>query len=943
MAQPTLHPGDHATAPVPPPRRKRSLTAMEVAEAAALADVAAAICVLSRILPIAGAAMLVASIPFAVLGIRRRLRVCVLATVIGWIVGLLFGGYTAANMVGAAAIAGCFAGIAIRRRWSPLSVVVRGIVVIGIPSAALTTGLLAVFASYREFVFENIRNGTAGTARIFANAGIAQVEDFDAGVRRALEVWPITIAVVGLVGAAGGALLTAVFVWRPAQSIARRLGDIATDDTVADAGAVAPVPLHARGVTVVHPGSTTPTIAGVDLDVLPGSLVAVVGHNGAGKSTLARVVSGRAPTHGDVWRPGSAGLGMPGGTAMIGQRPETSVLALAVGDDLAWGVPDMTPERSREVLDRVGLDLDLDAETARLSGGQLQRLAVASALVRAPGLLVSDESTAMIDGRGRADLMGLYRGLANDGTAVVHVTHDPVEMRGADAVIALPGGTSEPAVPVPDQGGRWLRGGEVRVENLSFAHDSGTPWDREVLRDVSMTVAPGQTVLVTGANGSGKTTLARLLAGIEKPVHGTVTVDGEPVRNDRTCALYGQQFARLSLVRSRVRDDICDAAGVDHAQGRLVWQALRELGLDPAQVAEARIDHLSVGQQRRVALAGLLAARPRVLVLDEPLAGLDTASRHAMVAALYRVRASGTTLVIVTHDETELTQIADRVVEVSPLPALPDARPTGKASRASLVSAVGRVLPQTSPAKRLWVGTKVFAIVATAAMLGWNPSWTTVGAAAALAVVWTLAGRVSFSALPRLPWWVPVVALAGGTVTAMGGGAPYVTVADVRLGLGGASTFGILISITVVSLYLSLLFCWTTPMVEVPAFLQRMVGWFARLRIPVQPVAVGVTVALRLLPFMLTDFRALLQTIAQRRTPGPQSFTQRAQQWSACLPIVCSLAVQNAREVATSLDNRGGVGTVARRDRRPGVLDIVVILAILALTVGCGVVVGARY
>lgn len=235
------------------------------------------------------------------------------------------------------------------------------------------------------------------------------------------------------------------------------------------------------------------------------------------------------------------------------------------------------------------------------------------------------------------------------------------------------------------------------------------------------------------------------------------------------------------------------------------------------------------------------------------------------------------------------------------------------------------------------------AIVATALMLGWNPSWVTVGAAASVAVVWTVAGRISVRTLPRLPLWIPVVTLLGGAVTAYGGGAPYVTIGDVRLGLGGANTFAVLISITIVSLYLSLLFTWTTPMVEVPAFLQRVVGWFARVRIPVQAVAVGVTAALRLLPFLITDFRALLQTIEQRRTPGPRSFTDRAVQWSSCLPIVCSLAVQNAREVATSLDNRGGIGSVARRDRRPGVVDVVVIIAVLALTVSCAVLIDSSY
>ncbi|MBT0567344.1 DUF2232 domain-containing protein [Williamsia sp. CHRR-6] len=923
--------------------KRRPITAIEAAEAAAFADVAAAICVLSRVLPIAGAATLVAAIPFALLGSRRRLRVCVLAGVTGWIVALLFGGYGTANMVLWSAVMGCFCGIAIRREWKVGTMIGVGVIGVAIPVAAFTTGVLAIFADYRQLVFDNIRNGLRGLARALSNGGYVSVDGFNDAVDTALRAWPITISVATLVGTLLSLLFTYLFAAPPTRSLTRRLGVPHDGRLVADTGVVAPVPLSLRDISVTHPGAAAPTIAGIDADIGVGGLVAVAGRNGAGKSTLVQIISGREPTYGFIRRAGDPGLGAPGGTAVIGQRPETSVLGLQVGDDLAWGAQNLTPGMSRALLDRVGLSVSLDAETARLSGGQLQRLAIAGAMGRNPGLLISDESTSMIDGTGRVQLMKLYRDVADHGTTVVHVTHDPRELAVADQTIVVPGGGVEidratrTDTGAPTATRFAVRGGRVDLRGVGFAHDSGTPWHREVLADVSMTIHPGQTVVITGPNGAGKTTLARLIAGIERPDSGTITLDGEPVRNDRTGALFGHQFARLSLVRARVRDDICDAAGVDSASGKLVHEALRELGLDPWAIAEMRVDHLSVGQQRRVALAGLLAAKPRVLVLDEPLAGLDEASRAAMVDALARVRASGTTLVIVTHDLGELATIADRAIEVTPLGPKPI--PPGRRSKATLFSAVGRVLPRESPARSLWVGTKVFGLVATALMFGISPSWITVGIGAAIAAVWTAAGRIPTAALPRLPWWLVGVTLIGAVFTALGGGSPFVTILGVKLGLGGVNTWGILISITVLSFYLSLLFCWTTPMVEVPAFGQRVVGWGRRVGLRLQAVAVAVTVSLRLLPFMIGDFRALLQAVGQRRAPGKRTVQRRLEEAAAAMAIACALAAQNAREVAASMDNRGGIGVVARADRRPAARDLMVIGVMVAVVV-LGIVVG---
>ena len=145
----------------------------------------------------------------------------------------------------------------------------------------------------------------------------------------------------------------------------------------------------------------------------------MVGHNGSGKSTLARLLAGRTPTAGRLARPGAPALGRPGGTAMVFQRPETQVLGVRVADDLRWGLPPAHPVDVDALLAAVGLAGFALRETATLSGGELQRLAIAAALARGPALLISDESTTMLDPDGRRLVMEVLRGLPDQGTAVV--------------------------------------------------------------------------------------------------------------------------------------------------------------------------------------------------------------------------------------------------------------------------------------------------------------------------------------------------------------------------------------------------------------------------------------------------------------------------------------------------------------------------------------------
>jgi energy-coupling factor transport system ATP-binding protein len=128
----------------------------------------------------------------------------------------------------------------------------------------------------------------------------------------------------------------------------------------------------------------------VALRLEPAEFLTIVGHNGSGKSTLARMLVGALPTEGTIVRGGAPGLGAQDGSALIFQRPDAQVLGVRVRDDLRWGLPSTRVVDTEDLLARVGLEGFSDRETATLSGGELQRLAVASALARQPRLVVSD-------------------------------------------------------------------------------------------------------------------------------------------------------------------------------------------------------------------------------------------------------------------------------------------------------------------------------------------------------------------------------------------------------------------------------------------------------------------------------------------------------------------------------------------------------------------------
>lgn len=213
----------------------------------------------------------------------------------------------------------------------------------------------------------------------------------------------------------------------------------------------------------------------------------------------------------------------------------------------------------------------------------------------------------------------------------------------------------------------------LECRDVAYSYRRGTPMEAEALRGVTLEVAAGELLGLVGPTGSGKSTLIQHFNGLLRPSRGRVVVAGHDLwapRADRRAArrLVGLlfQFAESQLFEETVRRDVGygpRALGLDadEVEAR-VDEALRQVGLDPARFGDRSPFALSGGEMRRVALAGVLAMRPRVLVLDEPTAGLDPRARAELLDHIRVLHARGLTIVLVTHNMDEVALLARRVV-----------------------------------------------------------------------------------------------------------------------------------------------------------------------------------------------------------------------------------------------------------------------------------------
>jgi peptide/nickel transport system ATP-binding protein len=478
-------------------------------------------------------------------------------------------------------------------------------------------------------------------------------------------------------------------------------------------------------------------VRGVSLRIARGEVLGLVGESGSGKSMTALSIAGLTPaaarvsvghlsvagqvlartTPADWRRLRRDALGFVFQNPMRALNPRLTVgalirEALPAGEQGAVAVH----RRALELMDDVGIDRArerLSQYPHELSGGLAQRVVIALALARRPKLLIADEPTTALDVSVQAQILDLIDRLRREhGLGVLLVSHD-LEVIGdrADRVAVMYAGEivetgpcrevigrpshdytqgllaatpgrliaarAAEAVATPAPGARPLAEA-VGVSRSFTIGGLRLPWRparrRDAVRDVTVTVRPGESLGIVGESGSGKTTLARMLVGLETPDTGAIRFEGREVKG-----FDAAERARWRRDVQFVFQDNAAALDPRHPIGRSILEPLITRGLSetelrqrlhkvleevnlPAGFAARRPHQLSGGQRQRVGIARALISDPRLIIADEPVSALDVSVQAVILKLLNRLRAQrGISYVVISHDIGVIRYVCDRI------------------------------------------------------------------------------------------------------------------------------------------------------------------------------------------------------------------------------------------------------------------------------------------
>lgn len=474
-----------------------------------------------------------------------------------------------------------------------------------------------------------------------------------------------------------------------------------------------------RDVSYRYPNAEEWSLRHINLSVEKGKFVAIMGPNGAGKTTLSLCLNGLIPQLMEGEMTGevqAAGLDtgkfrvqtLARHVGLVLQDPEAQIFGRTVWEDVTFGPSNFVfplPEIEacgRTALELVGLRGFAHRNTAELSGGEKQRLALAGILALEPEILVLDEPTAEMDPLGRQELYAVLDRLRREkGITVIVVEHSPDEvLTRADEVVVLDKGQMVwqgiPAELFADTSlvakfglrpPRACRLGHARetgsrkqpkepgaeaektpvieIKGLVYCYDSAPP----VLRGVDLRVFAGEFVALVGPNGAGKTTLAKHLNGLLKPRRGDVWVANRNTKEHTVGELAGtvgylfqnpdhQIFA--ASVQKEITYGLKNTNIAQDCINERITEALRFTGL--SAVREKHPFSLSRGDRQLLAVASILALGPQVLVIDEPTAGLDWTGVQKLMTLIRHLHSQGTTVIMISHDMDLVAEYAQRVV-----------------------------------------------------------------------------------------------------------------------------------------------------------------------------------------------------------------------------------------------------------------------------------------
>jgi len=442
-------------------------------------------------------------------------------------------------------------------------------------------------------------------------------------------------------------------------------------------------------LTIQYRDRVRPAIDRLSETIESGEVIAITGPSGCGKSTLCRALAGFIPgmipaavsgtirLDGEsVWTSDPARIATCLG--LIQQDPDAQICTLNVWQEVAFGPENLCLSRS-EVVNRVEESLDFvgiahlaERTTMTLSGGEKQRLAIASILAMAPRTILLDEPTANLDPEGAKAVFDLLRQLRDrEGRTLMVVEHRLAPLlplsprvlvmdegkivtrrvtRHREDLLALGLRAHENLdLPAPV---RCSEAAPLRVEGLMFGYS-----EDPLFQDLSLSVEPGEILGIIGPNGGGKTTLLRLIAGLEKPCRGRI------IRPTRGVLGYLFQHPHQQIFERSVRGEFGIEGVVNDDDLHRFLDDANLAGLEDAPPLS-----LSLGEQRRLTLATTLVREPDLLLLDEPFIGQDRANVAWIISKILAARERGAVILLVSHDIPLVNSLCDRILYLDERP-----------------------------------------------------------------------------------------------------------------------------------------------------------------------------------------------------------------------------------------------------------------------------------
>lgn len=447
---------------------------------------------------------------------------------------------------------------------------------------------------------------------------------------------------------------------------------------------------------------------GVDLDIRPGEVVALLGENGAGKSTVSNVISGTVrPTSGDMtwlgapYAPATPREAMDAGVGMIHQElkllPQLSIAEnVFVGRYLMKaGRIDRAAmeERAQAGLQRLGLDIPPSRIVEGLSTANQQLIEIAKALTLNARLLILDEPTAALGGEETQLLFRQIERLKSEGVGIIYISHRLEEIRQiADRVVVMRDGAKVQEFDSGDVPVRSIVEAMVGRSLDRMFPAIPTPSDEVMLqvsglsspdrsfRDISFSVRKGEVFGIAGLMGAGRTELVRALTGADPIAQGSVVLDGRditpraPIGAIRNGMVLVPEDRKLQgIVLDHTIADNIGYANLDAlSRGGWIWgqrrrsfadALIRQFGVKGKGAQKA--SELSGGNQQKVVLAKWLARRPRVVVLDEPTRGIDVGARSSIYELIMDLARNGVAVIVVSSDLEEVLGVSNRIMVMS--------------------------------------------------------------------------------------------------------------------------------------------------------------------------------------------------------------------------------------------------------------------------------------